>query len=199
MKFYADRPTVAARQFFVDLFILAWVICWICLAIKVYNLVEKLAVVGQKLTGAGNGMAGGLSSAGDTVDKVPGVGDTLAAPLNQAATAAQSLAAAGTDQQHAVHSIAITMALLLLVVPLGLVLLIWLPLRVRWIRRAGLAVRLRRVRGGRDLLALRALTGQPLGRLIAIHPDPAAAWRAGDQSTVEALAELELRTLGLLG
>ena len=49
----------------------------------------------------------------------------------------------------------------------------------------------------RDLLALRALARQPLRRLVAIHPDWASAWRVGDTSTVDALAKLELRSLGL--
>jgi hypothetical protein len=85
----------------------------------------------------------------------------------------------------------------LLVFPLGLVLLVWLPLRVRFIRRAGAAAALRASPAGRDLLALRALAKQPLPELTRIHPDVAEAWRRGDDSTVDALAALELRSLGL--
>ena len=72
----------------------------------------------------------------------------------------------------------------------------WLPLRL-WIRRASVGSALRTGSAGRDLLALRALARQPLRRLRAIHPDPVSAWRAGDTSTLDALAGLELRTLGL--
>ncbi|TBL27832.1 hypothetical protein EYA84_28020, partial [Verrucosispora sp. SN26_14.1] len=50
---------------------------------------------------------------------------------------------------------------------------------------------------GRDLLALRALAGQPLRKLTRISPDVAEAWRQGDDATVNALAALELRRLGL--
>jgi hypothetical protein len=70
-------------------------------------------------------------------------------------------------------------------------------MRVRWIRRATAAVGLREGTAGRDLLALRALATQPLRRLAAIDPDPVGAWRSGDESTVEALARLELRRLGV--
>ena len=52
---------------------------------------------------------------------------------------------------------------------------------------------------GRDLLALRALATQPLGKLTRIGPDVAEAWRRGDDATVDALAALELRQLGLRG
>jgi len=65
---------------------------------------------------------------------------------------------------------------------------------VTWI-----AVALRQRATGRDLLALRALTRQPLRRLVAIHPDPATAWRDHDTKALDSLAALELRTLGLRG
>jgi hypothetical protein len=133
------------------------------------------------------------------VDNIPAVGDALASPLDRAAGAAESLADAGRAQQEAVHNLAITLVVLLLIVPLALVLFVWLPMRVRWIRRASFATALRRGRGGRDLLALRALANQPLRRLAALAPDPASAWRDGDDSIVDSLARLELRTLGLRG
>jgi hypothetical protein len=77
------------------------------------------------------------------------------------------------------------------------VLLVWLPLRVRFIRRASSAAALRASPAGRDLLALRALAHRPLRELTRLDPDVAEAWRRGDDSTVDALASLELRSLGL--
>ena len=50
---------------------------------------------------------------------------------------------------------------------------------------------------GRDLLALRALAGQPLNQLAKLGPDIAQSWRNGDAAAVDALAALELRKLGL--
>jgi hypothetical protein len=55
----------------------------------------------------------------------------------------------------------------------------------------------RGVTAGRDLLALRALATQPLGRLVALDPHIAAAWRRGDPEAVGKLASLELGSLGL--
>ena len=140
---YADRPGVATRQFLTDLFIVAWIGGWIWAAVWLRDLIEKLAVPGQKLESAGTGMADNLTEAGSKVDNLPGVGDALAAPFNRAATAATSIADAGRDQQEAVGQVALVLSIGLLVVPLGLVLLGWLPLRVRWIRRAGQASALR--------------------------------------------------------
>lgn len=197
MKIYADAPRTAARQVFTDLFVVAWLAFWVWLAVKLYDLVLKLQVPGQKLAGAGDGMAGGLSDAGGKVDKVPGVGGSLSSPFNHAADAARSVADAGRQEIQVAHDLAWALALLLLVGPVLVVLLVWLPLRWRWIRRATAAVGLREGTAGRDLLALRALATQPLRRLVAIDPDPVGAWRSGDESAVDALARLELRRLGV--
>jgi len=180
-----------------DLLVVAWVAFWIWASMRLYDLVEKLAVPGQKMEGAGSGMADNLSEAGSKVNRVPGVGDALASPFERAAGAARALADAGREQQETVRDIALALSLIVLVVPLALVLFGWLPLRIRWIRRAGAAAGLRGVPAGRDLLAMRALATQPLRRLAALGPDPVNAWRRGDESIVDALAALELRRLGM--
>jgi hypothetical protein len=142
-------------------------------------------------------MAGGLADAGNQVHRVPVGGDALAAPFNRAADGARSIAAAGRQQVEIAHDMAWILALLLLAVPVALVLLGWLPWRLRWIRRASSASGLRRYPPGQDLLALRALANQPLRRLSTVDEDPVAAWRRGDTAVVAALAGLELRRLGL--
>jgi hypothetical protein len=166
-------------------------------AMWLHDLVEKLAVPGQKLEGAGSGLAENLAEAGGKVRRVPVVGDELTTPFNEAAAAARAVAEAGQDQQDLISDLALVLALTALVLPLGLVLFGWLPLRIRWIRRATAASALRSTAAGRDLLALRALANQPLRKLTRIDPDVAQAWRRDDESVVDALAALELRGLGL--
>jgi hypothetical protein len=197
VRLYADQPRVGLRQFATDLLVVAWLAFWIRASMWVYDMVTKLAVPGQKLEGAGVGIAGGLNDAGNKVNSVPAVGGSLSKPLDQAADAANSLADAGRAQQAAVHNLAIALVILVLVVPVGVVLFGWLPRRVRWIRRASLATSLRGRTAGQDLLALRALTTQPLRRLLTVSSDPATAWREHDPQAVNQLAALELRTLGL--
>ncbi|MEV7226843.1 hypothetical protein AB0M79_07430 [Polymorphospora sp. NPDC051019] len=197
MKIYADRFPTALRQFVTDVLVVVWVYAAVRAAMWLHDLVQKLAVPGQKLAGAGGGLADNLADAGGKVGRVPIVGDELTAPFERAAEAARSMADAGREQQDLVGDLALALAVAVLIFPLGLVLFGWLPLRVRWIRRATAARALRTAPAGRDLLALRALVSQPLGRLTRIDPDVAEAWRRGDDATVEALAALELRGLGL--
>jgi hypothetical protein len=197
MKLYADTPGRLGRQLFTDLFVVAWLAFWIWLAVRLYHLVLKLGVPGQKLAGAGDGMADGLADAGAKVHRVPVAGDSLAAPFTRAAQGAKGLADAGREQVAIVHDLAWILALLLFAVPVALVVFGWLPRRVRWVGRASTAAGLRAGAPGRDLLALRALATQPLRRLSTVNEDPVAAWRRGDPEVVSALANLELRKLGL--
>ncbi|WP_194814118.1 hypothetical protein [Nocardia sp. XZ_19_385] len=199
MKIYADRGTVFLRQVLMDLLVVLWVYAAIRTAWWVHDLVRKLAVPGQKLEGAGNGMADNLGDVGDKVGRVPVVGDELTTPFDKAAAAARSIAEAGHDQQGLVDDLAIALAVGLLIFPIGLVLFVWLPRRLRWMRRAAAAKSLRAAPAGRDLLALRALANQPLRTLNRIDPDVVDAWRRGDDATVRELAALELRSLGLRG
>lgn len=197
MKVYPDAPGAALRHLLTDLLVVAWVYAWIRAAFWLHDLVRKLAIPGAKLEDAGGGIADNLADAGGKVGRVPIVGDELTGPFGRAADAARALAEAGRDQQELIGDVAVALALALLVFPVGLVIFGWLPLRVRWMRRAGAAATLRRDPAGRDLLALRALAGQPLRKLARIDPDVAAKWRAEDPSTLDALATLELRSLGL--
>jgi hypothetical protein len=197
VKIYADRFPTVAWQLLTDLMVIAWVYLSIRAAMWLHDLIQKLAEPGQKLESAGGGLADNLADAGGKVGRIPVVGDELTTPFDRAAAAARSVAEAGRDQQDLVGNLALALALLALVLALGLVIFGWLPLRVRWIRRASAAAHLRAAPAGRDLLALRALASQPLRRLARIDADVAHAWRMGDERTIAALANLELRGLGL--
>jgi hypothetical protein len=199
VKIYADRPAVAGRQMLTDVVVVIWVYAWIRCALWTQDQVQKLAVPAQKLEAAGAGVADNLADVGTKVGRVPLVGDDLTEPFGRAAEAARGVAEAGREQQDAVHTMGWVAALIVLVIPLGVVLLGWLPRRLEWMRRAGAAVAIRNQPAGADLLALRALATRPLNELAGLGPDIAQSWRAGDRSAVDALAALELRELGLRG
>lgn len=197
MKIYADRLPTAIRQLLTDLLVVFWVYAWIRAGLWINDTVQKLGVPGQKLQEAGTGIAGNLSDIGGKVGRVPLVGDDLTGPFNSAAGAANSLAEAGRQQQEVVGHLALVLALLIVAAPLALVLFGWLPQRLRWMRRAAVAVKVRSEPAGQDLLALRALASRPLNELTRLGPDIAQSWRNGDPDAVRALAALELKDLGL--
>ncbi|MDO9590684.1 MAG: hypothetical protein Q7J04_06025, partial [Microcella sp.] len=82
-------------------------------------------------------------------------------------------------------------------VPLLLITLVWLVPRVRFARRSG-RMRAMIARGLTvDTLAARALARAPLAQLVAVHPDPAAAWRSQHPDALRDLAAIELRRAGI--
>ena len=194
---YADRLPTAVRQLLTDALVVIWVYLWVRVALRVHEMVLKLGVPGAKLQSSGTSLADNLADAGGKVGRVPLVGDQLTKPFNGAADAARSLADAGRQQQEVVGNFALIMALVVVALPLALVLFLWLPRRVRWMRRAGIAARVRDEPAGKDLLALRALASRPLNQLTRLGPDIAQSWRNGDPAAVDALAALELKDLGL--
>jgi hypothetical protein len=196
-KVYAEKPFRFVRQLVTDVFVIAWTGAWIWLGHQVFELIMKLATPGRKIEDAGNGLADNLADAQSKADSIPLVGDKLGIPFGKAAEAARSLADAGQSQQDVVHDLALILGWAIGGIPILLVLALWLPLRVRWVRAASAASRLRRRQGGVELLALRALTNAPMRRLATLPDDTAEKWRAGDRGTMDSLAALELRRLGL--
>ncbi len=194
---YADRLPTAIRQLLTDIAVVIWVYAWIRAGLWLHDLVLRLAAPGRKLEDSGTGIADNLADAGGRVGRVPLVGDELTAPFTRAAEAARSRADAGRQEQEIIGDLALALPLLLVAVPLALVLFLWLPARLRWMRRAGVASAVRDQPAGRDLLALRALASRPLTELTRLGPDIAQSWRDGDAAAVDALAALELKDLGL--
>lgn len=197
MKLYSDVPVQRFGQVVGDLVLAAWV--WACveLGLLVYKVTDALGAPGRKAAEAGDGLAGDLRRMSEPIGKVPAVGDQLRAPIDGAAGAAGKLAQAGRDQAHAVEQLAYVLAAVTIGVPVLFAVLIWVPRRIRFARRATAAQRFIDNAADLDLFALRAMANQPMHKLAKISADPVTAWRDGDREVVRALATLELRATGL--
>ncbi len=195
MRPYAERPVRALAQFVADLLVIGWVLLVVQVALAARALIDTLQGPGRTLIDAGGGIRGVFDDAARTASGVPFVGEDLARALGAGTTAGDSLAAAGREQVETVATAAVGAAWGIVLLGAVPVVLVWLVLRVRWMRAAASARAARAV--DTDLLALRAITRRPVRRLLAVSPDPAAAWRRDDREVVARLAGLELRALGL--
>ncbi|MBN6039180.1 hypothetical protein [Amycolatopsis sp. 195334CR] len=197
MKLYADRPFRWVLQVLSDLFAVLLTGFAIWLAMEVHEQVMRLRAPGDGLINAGGGLRGTFDSAADNADDIPLVGEALAGALHTGSDAGTRLAEAGQWQVEAVTDLAWWLAAVLIALPVLFLLVTWLPLRVRYVRKATAGARLRRLgAGGRDLLALRALVTQPLPRLAAAG-EVTEGWRERDPDVLAELARWELHRLGL--
>lgn len=197
MKLYADLPGRRTLQILADLGIVAWVCAWAWVGRVVHDATLGLAAPGRQLQSAGSGFREQMTGAGNAVNDVPLVGDKIATPFRRAGTAGTTIQQAGTDLVEAVNRLANLLGWVTALVPIVIVGLIWLFVRGRFVRRATAAQRFIDQAADLDLFALRAMARQPMRKLAAISPDPTGAWRRGEESTIRALALLELRDSGL--
>lgn len=199
MRLYAQTRARRCRQVLADLIAALFLVAAVWFAFAVRDAIMRLAEPGRKVEDASGSLAAGLEEASDAASDVPLVGSVLKKPLRSAAGAGNGLADAGQSMQDAVSRLAGLTAFALIVVSAALVLALWLPPRVRWIRHSARIRRLLDAPGGADLLALRALTG-PLHHLAGVPVPPgglADAWRRGDERAIGDLSRVALRQAGL--
>jgi hypothetical protein len=197
MKLYADLPARRTLQVAGDVVLLVWIVLWGVLGHAVHDATVQLAEPGHRVTSASVDLADRLRESGEVVADVPLVGGAAAKPFDQAGGAADKLADAGRAQVRAAERLALWLGWSVALIPILGALLLYLPPRVRFVRRAAAGRALVDSAADLDLFALRALAHQPLSRLAAISDDPAAAWRQKDVDTVRRLAALELAAVGL--
>lgn len=196
MKWYADRPPRLVWQVVADLLAVAWTWFWVDLATAVGDAVRALRAPGDGLSDAGQSLTDTFGDAAAKAREVPLVGGKLADALERGRSAGGTLTDAGQAQVQAVESTALWLTVALIAIPLAFVLITWLPLRLRFARRAAVARRLRDQERF-DLLALHALTTLSLRDLAAFPGDPVEGWRRRDPETIKALADRRLRASGV--
>ncbi len=197
MKLYADIPVRRALQVTGDVLMLLWI--WLCVTVaqQVHDATLGLGTPGRQIDTSARDLAGRLRDAGEGIGSVPLVGDRVQRPFEDAGGAADRLAGAGRAQVEAVDSLAFWLGLAVALIPILLFLLLYLPPRVRFVRKATAGRRFLDAGADLDLFALRAMTHQPLHVLARVDADPAGAWRRRDAAVIDRLALLELRSVGL--
>jgi hypothetical protein len=179
-----------------DLLAVTWIVASVWLAMSLRDAILTLRAPGQRLIEAGEGLQHTFASTAQAASRVPFVGNDLAGALGRGTEAGQVMISAGHSQITAVEYSAIGLAVAVIVL-LGLlpVLRYWLPSRLRYVRAATAAAAMRTQ--APELLALRALTGLPIRRLLGVCTDPAGDWRRGQQDAIDRLAALQLASFGL--
>ena len=197
MRIYAQRRGQLAGQLAGDVAVLVWTVLWAVVGFVLDGSVAALAGPARETARTARDLAGQLGDAATSAAQVPGLGDSLRRPFDAASGSLGDLVATADRQVVIIERLAAVLGWLVFLIPVTTVLLVWLPRRVRFVRRARAAQRFIDAQADLELFALRAMANQPMHVLARISDDPVGAWRAGDRRVIDALAEVELRDVGL--
>jgi hypothetical protein len=197
MKLYADTPLRRTAQLTADILFILWMVIWVWIGNVVHDGTMALSKPGELLDTAASSLAESLSDAGQKAGDVPVVGDPLSEPFDKAASASDGIAKSGRASVAAVERLAFWLGTSVAMIPILTLGAIVVPLRWRFVRQATAGQRFIDAAEDLDLFALRALARQPMHLLAQISEDPAGGWRTSDPRVVMALAELELKSVGL--
>lgn len=193
----AESQLLSARSVrWLDVGVVVWIVVWIALGVLIWHdigaqaqLSADVIKVGTavKDTGQALGVVGGL----------PLVGGQIGDFAQRIETMGAEVEASGQDSRNGIRRAAVIAGLGAGILPAALVLLLYLPVRLRWRRYVGAIAAA--LPGASDpafeqYLALRALDTLPWDSLRAITPDPWGDVRRGE---CRALADAELERLGL--
>ncbi|GAA2102124.1 hypothetical protein GCM10009841_18350 [Microlunatus panaciterrae] len=197
MGLYARRPARFAAQLTVDVLVLAWGVFWALAGRFIDATIGSVATPLRRASSSASDLSGQFRSAGSEMSRVPGVGDNLRKPFDNAAESLTQIMTSLNDQIISVERIADLVGWLVFLIPVSIVVAFWLPRRIRFYRLSRAAQRFIDAQADLDLFALRALANQPMHVLAGISDDPVADWRRGDPAVVHRLADAELRRAGL--
>jgi hypothetical protein len=195
---YAERRTRRIGQLTGDLLVGVWILVWWFVGRATRRTVQAVATPAQRSGDAARQLQSQLHDAAEQTARVPGLGAELRRPFDGAVGSLQDVINAADQQVASIERAALVLGWLAFSIPVLLLLVIWLPARIRFSLRARAAQRFIDAAADLDLFALRAMVAQPMHVIARISDDPVTAWRRGDRAVINALAAVELRRCGLL-
>ncbi len=195
---HAESQLLSARSVrWLDAGVAVWVVVWVGLGVLVWNDISAQAQLSADVvkvgaavrsTGEALGVVGGLPLVGGRIGDFAGRIETMGAEVETS----------GRESRGGIERTAVIAGLGVGILPTALVLLLYLPTRIRWKRYVGAIAAA--LPGAADhpaldqYLARRAVDALPWDQLRAVTPDPWGDIRRGEY---RALADAELRRLGL--
>ncbi len=195
--FYAQRRTRMLGQLAVDAFMVGWVVLWWYLGRATERTVGAIANPARSSGDAARQLADQVRQGADQTGTIPGIGGELRKPFDAVAGSLQGFIDSAAAQVTSIERAGLLLGWLVFLIPVVLLVVIWLPARIRFFLRARAAREFLDSEADLDLFALRAMVAQPMHVIARISDDPVAAWRRGDRQVIHALAAVELRRSGL--
>lgn len=196
---YARPGSTMVRQIVTDALVASWLVAWFLVARALFGLVNALAGPAQRTADTARAMSEQMDSAGQEIAAIPAVGERLATPLESISVGLNSIVTQAGEQVTSIHQIAWAVGAVTFALPALLVLWLWLPRRLAFMRNARATRAFVDADADLQLFALRAMAHLPMDELAGISPDPVGQWRSGNREVIRELADRELRRSGLGG
>lgn len=198
VRLYPDVPSRRMATLVRDVLALAVLALLAWLGLEVHEAVDRLAVLGEGVNGAGTAVQGGFDAAAGRIEGAPVVGDDIAEGLRGAGEGTGgNVADLGERGESAAHRLADLLGVLVFALPAAFVLWRWLPARLSQIRQLTAASRALAEPGSAErsrLIAMRAAFSLPYGQLLRHTRDPLGDLAAG---RYESLVGAALEDAGL--
>jgi hypothetical protein len=179
----------------IDIGLIIWLLVCLALGVAVTKRLNRLGTLGDGVISAGNGVNDAASALNGLRD-TPLIGGTIGSIADKIVGIGDSTIAAGNTGKEAIWRAALTVGILLTLLPTLPLILIWLPIRISWGReRASVRAALAADEPGvREYLARQTVEMLKFRELRRISADPWSDVREGRFSD---LAAIELGRLGL--
>jgi hypothetical protein len=199
VQIYPTVPHARIATIIRDAAVVAAVLLFIVLGVKVHDAVDHLAVLGSGVADAGGAVRSGFRDAGEAVGEVPVVGGSLRDGLESAGSGTGGpIEDAGRQGEESAHDLANLLGALTALIPSLLLLGYTLPPRIAQIQALTAAARVLRDPADperRELIARRAAFGLPYGTLVRYSRDPLGDLQSG---RLEPLITAALEDAGLM-
>ena len=174
LKLYPDLLMPRLGYILADLAALLWVALWVYVGDTVYNAILTLQAIGQGLIHNGQAVDDAVTQLQNAVSGYPfGIGPNLRDAFNSLHGPPQALIQTGNGELQAVANLATLLGVVVAVIPILIVLLQFIPWRIRRTRGfRNLDYKLRQPGAGAvsttmQVLAARAIYTMPYDRLLA--------------------------------
>jgi hypothetical protein len=194
----AETQLLSARSVrWLDAGAIVWIVVWIALGVLIWHDISAQAQLSTNVIKMGTAVKDTGRALG-AIGGLPLVGGQIGSFADRIGKIGAEVEASGRDSRGSIRRTAVVAGLGVAILPAALVLLLYLPARLRWRRYVGaIAAALPGGAGDppfEEYLARRAVDALPWDTLRAVTPDPWGAIRRGE---CRVLADAELERVGL--
>src|SRR4051812_7448777 len=133
---YAQRRGRMLGQLAGDLFMVVWIVLWWLAGRFTQRIVDAIATPARSSADAARRLADQVGQAAEQSGRIPGIGDELRKPFDAAVGSLQSVINAADEQVATIERAGLLLGWLVSLIPVVLLLVIWLPARIRFVLRA---------------------------------------------------------------